>query len=66
MEVAVRFEKAVMDGRNQGWTILNKFYKTGILSKAVLRFWFVWLHGANSLFRCWLSHCLSRISPPIK
>jgi len=48
MEVAVRFGKTVMDGRNQGWTILNKFYKTGILSKAVVVFWFVWFHRANS------------------
>jgi hypothetical protein len=38
MEVYVRSEKAVMDGRNQGWAIYNKFYKTGILGKAVLGF----------------------------
>jgi hypothetical protein len=41
MEVAVRSEKADMDGRNQGWAIFNKYYKTGILSKAIIRFRFV-------------------------
>jgi hypothetical protein len=38
MEVVVCFEKAVMDGRNQGWAIFNKFCETGMLSKAVLGF----------------------------
>jgi len=57
MEVAVRSGKAVMDGRNQGWAIFNKYYKSGIFSKAVIMSRFIWLIGANFLFRCWLSHC---------
>jgi hypothetical protein len=68
-EVAVRSEEAVMDSGQQvvfqlwDWSIFNKFYKTGTLRNAVVGFWFVF-RGVNSLFRCSLSLCWSRTSPP--